>query len=233
MKVVNVDQRLLYASPGQANKLVAGIRSSNDRPWMFSLVSGQRQPTEHGRRHGCNRESRFPTDLGHRPRHPAPSNSPGDWIERRLRVWPSNLDVNAHMNNGRYLTIVDLMLTEYFVRTGFARGMISAGWRPMSGGAFISYRKALRPWQVYRLRFTLAGADTAWNYMRFEFLHRDGTLFAAGYVKGAAVGRRGLVPNMESYARCGLSFLPRKLPAPVTHWLSAESNAIADFHHSG
>lgn len=158
---------------------------------------------------------------------------PGDWIERRLRVWPSNLDVNAHMNNGRYLTIVDLMLTEYFVRTGFARGMISAGWRPMSGGAFISYRKALRPWQVYRLRFTLAGADTAWNYMRFEFLHRDGTLFAAGYVKGAAVGRRGLVPNMESYARCGLSFLPRKLPAPVTHWLSAESNAIANFHHSG
>lgn len=48
MKVVNVDQRLLYASPGQANKLVAGLGPSNDRPWMFSLVSGQRQPTERG-----------------------------------------------------------------------------------------------------------------------------------------------------------------------------------------
>lgn len=151
---------------------------------------------------------------------------PGDWIERRLRVWPSDLDINAHMNNGRYLTIVDLMLAEYFVRTGFARAMISAGWRPMSGGAFITYRRALRPWQVYRLRFTLASADAAWNYMRFEFLHGDGTLCAAGYVKGAAVGRHGLVPNEESYARCGLPFLPMAPPAPVTHWLAAEA-AIA------
>jgi acyl-CoA thioesterase FadM len=162
-----------------------------------------------------------------------PPIQPGDWIERRLRVWPSDLDINAHMNNGRYLTIVDLLLTEYFVRTGFARAMISAGWRPMSGGAFISYRKALRPWQVYRLRFTLAGADTAWNYMRFEFLHEDGILLAAGYVKGAAVGRAGLVPNVESYARCGRSFLPRELPASVTHWLAAESQAISDFHCDG
>jgi len=153
---------------------------------------------------------------------------PGDWIERRLRVWPSDLDINAHMNNGRYLTIVDLMLAEYFVRTGFARAMMSAGWRPMSGGAFISYRRALKPWQVYTLRFTLAGADTAWNYMRFEFVHEDGTLAAAGYVKGAAVGRRGLVPNVVSYARCGVAFLPRQLPASVTHWLAAEADAIAD-----
>jgi acyl-CoA thioesterase FadM len=156
-----------------------------------------------------------------------PAIAPGDWIERRLRVWPNDLDLNAHMNNGRYLTIVDLMLVEYFVRTGFARGLLAAGWRPMSGGAFITYRRALKPWQVYRLRFTLAGADEAWNYMRFEFLREDGALCAAGYVKGAAVGRQGLVPNAESYARCGLAFTRQDLPAPVAHWLAAEGSVVA------
>lgn len=148
---------------------------------------------------------------------------PGDTIERTMRVWPNDIDINGHMNNGRYLTLLDLMIVEYFVRTGLARAALAAGWRPMSGGAVITYRKGLKPWQLYRLRFTLAGADAAWNYMRFEFAREDGTLCAAGYMKGAAVGREGLVPNVTSYARIGHAFTPRALPEAVTHWLAAES----------
>lgn len=156
-----------------------------------------------------------------------PGVEPGAWIERRLRVLPNDLDINGHMNNGRYLTIVDLMLVEYFVRTGFAQAMLRAGWRPMSGGAFITYRKGLKPWQRYRLRFALTGADAAWNYMRFEFLREDGTLCAAGYMKGAAVGADGLVPNTLSYARMGRAFDAGLLPEAVRHWLAAESSAVA------
>lgn len=157
-----------------------------------------------------------------------PAIEAGDWIERRLRVLPNDLDINGHMNNGRYLTIVDLMLVEYFVRSGFAQAMLRAGWRPMSGGAFITYRKGLKPWQRYRLRFTLAGADAAWNYMRFEFLREDGTLCAAGYMKGTAVSRSGLVPNVDSYARMGRAFEPLPLPGPVRHWLEAEAAVMAE-----
>jgi acyl-CoA thioesterase FadM len=158
----------------------------------------------------------------------APCIEPGCWIERRLRVWPSDLDVNGHMNNGRYLTIVDLMLVEYFVRTGFARALLEAGWRPMSGGAFISYRKALQPFQRYRLRFTQAGADAVWNYMRFEFLRDDGEVCAAGYMKGAAVGKQGRVLNAVAYARMGREFARAPLPEPVQHWLAAERSAVSD-----
>lgn len=152
---------------------------------------------------------------------------PGDWLERTFRVLPNDIDINGHMNNGRYLTMVDLMLMEYFVRTGFAQAMLRAGWRPMSGGAFITYRKGLQPFQRYRLRFGLAAADAAWNYMRFEFLREDGTLCAAGYMKGTAVGSRGLVPNAQSYGRMGLVFEPSVLPAPVAHWLAAETSVMA------
>lgn len=156
-----------------------------------------------------------------------PKIRPGDWLERRFRVLPNDIDINGHMNNGRYLTMVDLMLMEYFVRTGFARAMLRAGWRPMSGGAFITYRKGLQPFQRYRLRFALAAADAAWSYMRFEFLREDGTLCAAGYMKGTAVGRAGLVPNAQSHGRMGLAFEPSALPAPVAHWLAAENSVMA------
>jgi acyl-CoA thioesterase FadM len=155
-----------------------------------------------------------------------PRLAPGDTLERSLRVLPNDLDINGHMNNGRYLTIIDLMLVEYFVRTGFAGVMMRRGWRPMSGGAIISYRRGLNPLQTYRLRFRLDATDDRWNYMRFEF-EREGRVHAAGYMKGAAVARGGLVPNAQSYAAMNLEPLPHPLPPAVAHWIAAEQGVMA------
>ena len=96
----------------------------------------------------------------------------------------------------------------------------------MSGGAFITYRKGLKLWQRYCIRFTLAGAASSWNYLRFEFLKEDGSLCAAGYMKGAAVGRDGLVPNQRSYAKLDRVFVQSELPRPVRHWLAAEAGVM-------
>jgi hypothetical protein len=122
---------------------------------------------------------------------------------------------------------VDLMLIEYFVRTGFAQAMLRSGWKPMSGGSFITYRKGLQPFQSYTLSFVLDAADESWNYMRYEFKKRDGTLCAAGYMKGTAVGRGGIVPNAQSYAKAGGAFVLKPLPEPVAQWMAAESALMA------
>jgi len=156
----------------------------------------------------------------------APRLAPGDTLTRSLRVLPNDLDINGHMNNGRYLTIIDLLLVEYFVRTGFASEMVRRGWRPMAGGSFISYRRGLKPLQTYTIRFRLDATDAHWNYMRFEFVAGD-RVCAAGYMKGAAVARSGLVPNAESYGAMGLAPLQAALPAPVRDWLAAEHGVIA------
>ncbi|MFM7332466.1 MAG: thioesterase family protein [Brachymonas sp.] len=151
---------------------------------------------------------------------------PGESITRHLRVWPNDIDINGHMNNGRYLTLIDLMIIEYFVRTGFAQAMIQSGWRPMSGGSFVTYRKGLKPLERYQLIFQLDCADEHWNYMRYEFRRLDGSLCAAGYMKGAAVGRQGLVPNAVSYAKGGQTFTPSPLLPHVAQWVSAESGLM-------
>jgi acyl-CoA thioesterase FadM len=150
---------------------------------------------------------------------------PGETLERTWRVLPNDLDVNGHMNNGRYLTVIDLMLVEYFVRTGFARAMLARGWRPMAGGSFITYRRGLKPLQAYTLRFRLEAGDASWNYMRFDFV-RAGAVCAAGYMKGAVVGKNGLVPNAVSYAAMSRPLPPAGLPAPVSHWLAAERGVM-------
>jgi acyl-CoA thioesterase FadM len=156
-----------------------------------------------------------------------PRIAPGETITRQMRVLPNDIDINGHMNNGRYLTLIDLMLIEYFVRTGFAQAMMKSGWRPMSGGSFITYRKGLKPFESYQLSFKLDCADEHWNYMRYEFRRADGTLCAAGYMKGAAVSKQGLVANAVSYAKGGQEFKPSPLPAYVAQWIQAESNLMS------
>lgn len=149
----------------------------------------------------------------------------GDTLERTFRVLPNDIDVNGHMNNGRYLTVVDLMLVEYFLRTGFLKVMVRKGWRPMAGGSIISYRRGLTTMQPYTLRFRIDASDESWNYMRFEFADR-GRLCAAGYVKGTAVSADGLVPNAISYAALGIPTLDAELPIPVVNWLAAENGVV-------
>jgi acyl-CoA thioesterase FadM len=149
----------------------------------------------------------------------------GDTLERTLRVWPNDLDLNGHMNNGRYLTIIDLMLIEYFVRIGFAKVLLKKGWRPMAGGSFITYRRGLKPFQQYTLRFRLDACDEQWNYMRFEFAHGE-KLCAAGYMKGTAVSKQGFVKNEVSYAAMNQPMFPAPMPKAVCDWLSSERAVI-------
>ena len=155
-----------------------------------------------------------------------PAIRPGDTIERAFRVLPNDLDINGHMNNGRYLTMLDQLLIEYFIRMGFMPHVLRQGWKPMAGGSFITYRRGLSPFQRYRVRFAFEGSDTHWNFMRFEFLDAQDRLCATGYVKGAVVGKQGLVKNEESCALMQQPFQPFT-PAAVAHWLAGERALMA------
>ena len=59
----------------------------------------------------------------------APRIQAGESIELSLCVLPNDLDINGHMNNARYLSMVDLALMTLFIRSGFARLCIAKRWR--------------------------------------------------------------------------------------------------------
>jgi len=145
----------------------------------------------------------------------------GDMIELTLRVWPSDLDINGHMNNGRYMTITDLALIEYFSRAGFFKIALRKGWRPMLGGSIISYRRSLKPFAVYRLRFTMNCWDARWSYMTFEF-QKDGKTMAQGHSKGAIVGSKGIVSSTDTFGAMGLDPVSPVFPLSISSWIETE-----------
>ena len=142
----------------------------------------------------------------------------GDTLSQFWRVLPNDIDINLHLNNGRYLTMVDLALIEFFSRTGFLKALVTQGWQPMAGGVLISYRRDLKPLQRYELRFRWLCSDERWNYMGFEFVRGD-KVHAAGIMKGGAVSKEGLVPTSryaETFPEHLRDELQRRLAQPLT-----------------
>ena len=69
----------------------------------------------------------------------------------KMIVLPNDLDVNLHMNNGRYLTVMDLGRFDLFARGGLLRAIRGAGWTPLLSAAKIRYRRELRLWRPFRI----------------------------------------------------------------------------------
>ena len=76
-----------------------------------------------------------------------------------MRVLPNDIDINMHMNNGRYLTICDLSRVDMFIRTGLARTMIQEKWMPVISEHTMKYKKALTMFQKYEVTMDVVGWD--------------------------------------------------------------------------
>lgn len=109
-----------------------------------------------------------------------------------LHVLPNDLDINFHMNNGRYLTICDLNRVDLFVRTGLARLMVRNKWIPIIAEHTMTYKKPLKPFQSYSVSMDLTHWDDKLFYMKHKFT-RSGRVIAEGTSTGVVRGKGGVV----------------------------------------
>jgi acyl-CoA thioesterase FadM len=135
-----------------------------------------------------------------------------------FRVWPNDLDVNVHMNNGRFLSVMDLGRFDLTFRTGLGRAMLRNRWMPLVGGVTIRYRRSLDPFERYELHTRLLGWDAKWVFLEQRFLKRGGDLAAEGIVRALFRGRDGNVPVAEMLRQMGYTGPEPELPEAVRRW---------------
>lgn len=100
-----------------------------------------------------------------------------------LRVWPNDLDANVHLNNGRFLSLMDLGRTRLSIRSGLYRKAKELGWGlGVVGGLNITYFKSLNLFEKFTLKTKLAGYYDGWIYIEQRF-EAKGKLVAAALVK--------------------------------------------------
>jgi acyl-CoA thioesterase FadM len=115
---------------------------------------------------------------------------------RSFRVWPFDADVNLHLNNGRYLAVMDLARMDYLIRIGGFWKVIRKAWFPVLAGVHIQYRRALPPFAKYQVLTRTVSWDDKWLYIAQEFRHR-GSIVAIAEVKAVFRSPRGLVKTEE------------------------------------
>jgi acyl-CoA thioesterase FadM len=85
--------------------------------------------------------------------------------ESRLhfRVWPSDIDTYGHVNNGRFLTLMDLGRFDHTLRSGLFRTALRNQWRPLVAEATVKFRRELRLGAPFDLATRLVHWDEKWR----------------------------------------------------------------------
>jgi acyl-CoA thioesterase FadM len=140
-----------------------------------------------------------------------------------MRVWPNDLDLNVHMNSGRYVSMMDIGRVELLGRMRLLHVVFGRRkWRPLAGAATIRYRRSLLPFQRFTVRTKIVCWDEKWLYYR-QVIERRGEPCTIGYVRMLLRGPEGNVTPaqiLELAGRSGMESPP--MPDEIAQWARIE-----------
>lgn len=142
----------------------------------------------------------------------------------RMRVWPNDLDLNMHVNSGRYLTFMDIGRVELLARMRIFRKAMRLGWRPINGGTIITFRRSLLLWERFTLKTRILCWDEKWFYFEHIIERANGELAAISNARGLLRGREGNVAPSALIEVAGVKNLPSPpMPDVIRRWNDAEA----------
>ncbi|HVI50710.1 MAG TPA: thioesterase family protein [Candidatus Sulfotelmatobacter sp.] len=137
-----------------------------------------------------------------------------------FRVWPHDLDINVHMNNARYMALMDLGRLDLIVRSGLWRTVFREGWQPVIAAALVRFKKPLKPFQPFTLTSRVISWDDRWIYIE-HIIATDRAVACHAVVRGAFVRKGVVIPPQEVVSRTG-GGVPSPLPDWVASWRDAD-----------
>jgi len=134
-----------------------------------------------------------------------------------FRVLPNDCDINLHMNNGRYLTFMDLGRVHLMAQLGLIGIIIRKKWKPVLAAADINFIRQIAPFQRFELVTRIVTWDDKYAYMEQKF-EAEGAVCAHAFVKGLFLDGRGRVASSTVVAELGYAGAPPPMPEELKIW---------------
>ncbi len=145
----------------------------------------------------------------------------------RTKFWvqPLDLDLNFHMNNGRYLSIMDLGRFDLMLKSGIFWKLLAQGYYPVVVSESIRFRKSLKLFDGFELVTTMESWDEKNVFITQRFVQK-GEAIATGFIKGRFQqrGRKGSIPTAKLFELTGKSFNGPRLSELARSQNVVESN---------
>ena len=146
-----------------------------------------------------------------------------DTITTTMRVWPNDLDMNFHLNNGRYLTLMDIGRLDLTIRAGLIKAVFGKRWLPVLATASIQFYRSLAPFQSFQLTTQVVYWDEKWIYIAQNF-QCDGKIYASALVKAVFKQGSETVPVHQLFAFLGTDFFLPEVPTEIQSLGNLEAN---------
>lgn len=147
----------------------------------------------------------------------------GDVAKRRFRVWPTDLDIYNHMNNGVFLTLLDIGRFDHGKRTGIWQKWKKVGYFPIVVAENITFRKSLELWQTFDIESKVIGWSDEAFYFEQRFVVGE-EIYARAVVRIRFLKRsRGIVTPKDLFDVTPWEGPIPTLPAWVEQWSKASS----------
>jgi len=127
---------------------------------------------------------------------------------------PHDLDLNVHMNNARYLALMDLGRIDFLLRSGAWWRVRRLGGHAVAGGLLVRFRRPLAPFQAITLTTGCVSADDKWVYFSHH-MKSVGRLVCLTVACAAFVRNGVVLPPHEVIPK---EISSRSVPDWITQW---------------
>ena len=135
-----------------------------------------------------------------------------------FRVWPTDLDVLRHMNNGMYFSILDLARVDMMTRSGLLAKFTAQGWYPVVVAETMRFRKSLKPFARFEVESRVIGWDEKATLMKQIFYLGD-TIMAEAVIRARFLKKAGgSVSTAELLALAGVQGSAPSLEPWIAEW---------------
>jgi acyl-CoA thioesterase FadM len=135
----------------------------------------------------------------------------------RLHVWPNDLDLNLHVNNGRYLALADIARMHWFLRSGVVAVARRERALPVVGDVIAKFRRDLKLFQKFEIQTRLLGWDHRWAFLEHRFM-REGRVLGVVAIRGVFKSPNGTVDPQVFADALNPGIQSPPLPQWVIEW---------------
>lgn len=138
-------------------------------------------------------------------------------VRLSMRAWLTDIDFNLHMNNARYLAMMDLGRVQLLGQIGLLGHLWRRRWTPVAQAVEIRYIRDIAPLARFDLETRLVGWDDKYWYIEQRFVSGQ-TVHAVALVRGLFLHGREKVPSASLALIAGVDPQSPPLPETVQRW---------------
>ncbi|MGE4544781.1 MAG: thioesterase family protein [Pedobacter sp.] len=107
-------------------------------------------------------------------------------FRRSFRVLPTDCDMNLHLTNSRYFSLLDIVRVEHLAVMKLIRPLLKRGWMPVLNATEMTFIRPIAPLRKFDVVINIVTWDEKYLYMEQRF-ESPGTLHAVSMARAAFV----------------------------------------------